>query len=73
MTETVANASSWRSRRAAKTDISLPTVVGEAGWPCVRDSIATAACSRASPRTASIRSRIEGKSARARASESIIA
>ena len=48
-------------------------MVGEAGWPCVRESSATAACVRASSRTASISARIEGASTRARASRSIIA
>ncbi len=34
--------------------ISLPSVVGEAVWPCVRASMATSACSSARPATASM-------------------
>ena len=33
----------WRLRRAVTTASSLPTVVGEAGWPCVCASIGTLA------------------------------
>ena len=36
-----------RARRYAKTAISLPSVVGEAVWPCVRASIGTSANSAA--------------------------
>ncbi|OLT54560.1 hypothetical protein BJF88_08570 [Cellulosimicrobium sp. CUA-896] len=38
---------SWRRRRCASTASSLPSVVGVAGWPWVRLSSGTAACSRA--------------------------
>jgi hypothetical protein len=31
--------------------ISLPSVVGEAGWPCVRESIGSAACACAIARS----------------------
>ena len=37
-----------RCSRAATFAISLPSVVGLAGWPCVRDSIGTSACTCAS-------------------------
>jgi hypothetical protein len=35
-------ASRWRCRRATTLAISLPSVVGEAVWPWVRDSIGSA-------------------------------
>ena len=43
-----------RSRRATTLAISLPSVVGVAGWPCVRASIGTAACACASARSSAI-------------------
>ena len=51
---------SWRRSRWASTASSLPSVVGVAGWPCVRASIGTAACSRAIAATWSARARAAG-------------
>jgi hypothetical protein len=38
-TSTAANCLRWRSRRATTLANSLPSVLGDAVWPCVRDSI----------------------------------
>ena len=43
-----------RAKRCAKFAISLPSVVGEAAWPCVRESIARLACFLANPFNVSI-------------------
>ena len=50
----------WRDRRCANTAISLPTVTGVAGWPCVCASIGTAAPASARPRRRSRSARIAG-------------
>ncbi len=43
-----------RSRRHTNTASSLPIVVGVAGWPCVRESIAASRCCSASARSESM-------------------
>lgn len=53
--------------------ISLPSVVGLAGWPCVRDSIGNAANSCAMARNDAITPSSAGSSVSARASLSISA
>src|SRR3546814_20996678 len=55
LSDTAASCSPWRCRRATTLAISLPTVVGEAVWPRVRESIGSAACSCAIARSDSSR------------------
>ena len=50
-----------RSRRQTNTASSLPIVVGVAGWPWVRESIAASRCASASPRSVAITSRSFGQ------------
>ena len=62
-----------RPSRWAKTASSLPIVVGVAGWPCVRDSIAASRCSTASAAIASITPRNFGSQTLRTASRTVTA
>src|SRR3546814_4165447 len=73
LSDTAASCSPWRCRRATTLAISLPTVVGDAVWPWVRESIGSAACSCAIARSASISASCFGSSTSCRAWLSISA
>ena len=50
----------WRVRRCTNTAISLPSVVGVAGWPCVRESMGVSAASAAIAETVATAARAAG-------------
>ena len=60
------NAPARAQSRATTLANSLPSVVGLAVWPCVRDSIGSAACSCAKPRSFSMTFSSSADSTRAR-------
>src|SRR5690606_12831087 len=70
---TAATASAARSSRTRTLAISLPSVVGEAVWPWVRESMGRAACSCASARRRAAICAIVGSRTSSRAARSISA